>query len=122
MTDEDKDKASLRRVDDAVNVDDLDVAWPEFMPALANGGGGLVGDHALQIDGHGHLYVFPFVRETENPERPVDVYSSEGELLFTGFIPVPSWMDAVGDSIYRFEEDERTEELQVVRYRLVEPF
>ena len=67
--------------------------------------------------------------------RPVDVFSSDGELLFTGTIPVRRrvtitgeydealrWQDAVGDYIYRVEADPKTDEHRVVRYRLMEPF
>ncbi len=52
--------------------------------------------------------------------RPVDVYSSAGELLFSGLIP-QTWNAALDDHVYVLEEDPQTEEHIVARYRLVEP-
>lgn len=97
----------------------------------------------LRVDGHGHLYVFPTVTQFPGTygERPVDVYSAEGERLFAGFLPVPvtsmtslsmllaspllpaqgPWLAALGDYVYTIEEDDQGEGI-VVRYRLVEPF
>ena len=118
MTDEDRARAVLRGVD-GLSAADLDVAWPTHNPALANGG---AGDAALYVDGHGHLYVFPFIRDQEGEVWPVDVYDADGEPLFSGQIGVPGWWDAAGDFVYRFEEDAATEERIVIRYRLVEPF
>ena len=113
LTDEDKRAAVLRSVSN-VDVNALDIEWPSHHVALAR--------DSLHVDGHGHLYVFPFVRDEEATIRPVDVYDAHGERLFSGLIGVPGWSDAAGDFIYRLEEDTATEERIVVRYRLVEPF
>ena len=101
---------------------------------------------SLQVDGHGHVYVFLEIPEFPGTytERPVDVYSAGGERLFSGFIPVSKsttsrlafvltyltpilpreqgWAAALGDHIYRIEQDAESGEDVVVRYRLVEPF
>ncbi len=135
MTAADREQAVLRRVA-GMATDDLDVAWPSHHPALANGG---AGHAALHVDGHGHLYVFPFVRPSESRQDgagendeaaaggagapfPVDVYDAEGQRLFTGLIEIPGWRDAAGDFVYRFEQVPVSEERVVVRYRLREPF
>ena len=91
-----------------------DFSWPERLPVLAH----------LRTDGHGHLYVFPYVsaeQMEEEQNRPVDVYSPAGELLFSGMMG-REWDFALGDHVYILEEDTETEEVRVVRYRLVEPF
>jgi hypothetical protein len=88
--------------------------WPEVYPVLAR----------LLVDGHGHLYVFPYVdgdfREAHEG-RPVDVYGVDGERLFTGMI-ASTWEAAREDFVYNYEELEASEEWGVVRYRLMEPF
>jgi hypothetical protein len=79
----------------------------------------------LHVDGHGHLYVFPrvFVHPNdESQERPVDVFSPLGELLFSGYFPQPNWQAARGDFVYRLEYDSDAGEQTIVRYRLLEPF
>lgn len=96
-----------------------DVEWVEQFQAITN----------LEIDGHGHLYVFPFYEplnaprppDTEPPEidRPVDVFSADGEHLFSGMISISDWSGALGDFVYR---SRLNPEAEVVRYRLVEPF
>ena len=88
--------------------------WPEWLPALSR----------LVVDGHGHLYVFPYVRGSfieEHGHRPVDVYSANGDHLFSGFINT-WWQAAEGEFVYVYEEHDATGEWSVVRYRLVEPF
>jgi len=88
--------------------------WPTQLPALSG----------LAVDGHGHLYVFPFefgFGET-GEEREVDVYSRDGERLFTGHMDRALWLDARGDFVYSLRTNEETGELEPVRYRLVEPF
>lgn len=92
--------------------------WPERWAAIEN----------LEVDGHGHLWVFPHAdrgpdtfRATDGPV-PVDVYSPEGERLFAGMIAIEEWDSALGDHVYRVETDPDTEEQVVARYRLVEPF
>ena len=98
------------------------LGFPEHFPAIAG----------LQVDGHGHVYVFPFhphldaprPQDAERPseERPVDVYSADGEHLFSGSIDLGAWSGALGDFVYNVRRDPETDEDEVVRYRLVEPF
>ena len=92
--------------------------WPERYAAIEN----------LEVDGHGNLWVFSHadrgpdaVRGADGPV-PVDVYSPEGERLFSGMIAIAAWDSALGDHVYRIETDPDTEEQVVARYRLVEPF
>ena len=114
LTTQDKEAAVVRRLPDTV-VDRLDVDWPELNAALSR--------NSLSVDGHGNLYVFPRVPHTwEREERPVDVYSPDGELLFAGMMPDFRWMAALDDYVYVIETDPDTEEQVVVRYRIVEPF
>ena len=74
------------------------------------------------------MYVFPHAARTrETAYRtdrpvPVDIYSPEGERLFSGMIAIEDWDSAMGDHVFRIETDPTTEEQVVVRYRLVEPF
>jgi hypothetical protein len=99
-----------------------DLEWPERFQAIVN----------LEVDGHGHIYVFPFYGplhapippDTERPEidRPVDVFSADGEHLFSGMISIPSWNGSLGDFVYRSRLNPDTDETEVVRHRLVEPF
>ncbi len=94
------------------------IDWPAHEPALSH----------LMVDGHGHLYVFPyFVAGLEPDEYKVDVYSPDGERLFAGWMPsmVEFWNQMFathGDAIYDIRNHKMTAEWQVVRYRLVEPF
>jgi hypothetical protein len=103
----------------------LAIDWPERLPVLSN----------IEVDGHGHVYVFPWVYlplELENPPPipdriPVDVYSAEGERLFAGTLSTHGilrggWDAAWGDFVLRSEPHPETRESQIVRYRLVEPF
>jgi len=88
--------------------------WPETYPVLSR----------LLVDGHGHLYIFPYVDDDyleAHPGRPVDVYGPGGERLFTGMI-ASTWEAALDDAVFNYEELGETEEWGVVRYRLVEPF
>jgi hypothetical protein len=102
-----------------------DVDWPESLPALM---GTSIGHYEtrpqpIRVDGHGHLYVFPFIPENwDRSDQPVDVYSAEGEHLFSGMMPVVRWDSARGDHVYGVRIDPDTEEYTAVRYRLVEPF
>ena len=91
--------------------------WPERYAAI----------ESLEVDGHGNLWVFPHTdrgpatsRRADGPV-PVDVYSPEGERLFSGMIAIEGWDSALGDHVYRVETDAATEEQVVARYRLVEP-
>jgi hypothetical protein len=92
--------------------------WPKNEPALTK----------ILVDGHGHLYVFPYVPAGLEPEeRPVDVYGKDGERLFTGLIASKIWLwadrfVAHGDFVYDVRQNGDTGENEVVRFRLVEPF
>ena len=94
------------------------IDWPDTEPALTK----------ILVDGHGHLYVFPYVVAGFEPdERQVDVYSADGTPLFTGLIPSKIWLwadrfVAHGDFLYDVRENDETGENEVVRFRLVEPF
>jgi hypothetical protein len=120
VNDDDLERAVVRRVD-KTPARNLAVEWPELNPALARVAG-TQGGPALLVDGHGHLYVFPFVREAIDGRYPVDVYAANGERLFAGMIRVASWKDSLGDFVYLFETRESDGEAVAVRYRLVEPF
>jgi hypothetical protein len=90
-----------------------DLIWPDRLPALSH----------IAVDGHGHVYVYPyFDRGEELEERPVDVYSPDGELLFSGMILDRQWRRAQGDFVYAAGSDRVTGELLVWRWRLEEPF
>ncbi|MGD8327988.1 MAG: hypothetical protein PVJ49_01050 [Acidobacteriota bacterium] len=105
-----------------IDVRRSDVEWPELLPALI-GGASRPYARPLAVDGHGHLYVFPFFPEDwDRPDQPVDVYSREGEHLFSGMIPMVRWESARADYIYGIGRDPVSEEYTVVRYRLIEPF
>jgi len=103
-------------------VDLSGVKWADNHPAI----------RGLEVDGHGHIYVYPFLlelhrpmaRDEEPPDIPrmVDVYSSDGELLFNGLIDLGGWTSARGDFVYTTRTNDVTEETEVVRLRLVEPF
>jgi hypothetical protein len=100
-----------------------EVDWPAALPALA----GRPSTHSftapLRVDGHGHLYVFPFIPDDwDRQERPVDVYSPAGERLFSGMMAITRWNAARDQFVYAVGTDPVTEEYQVIRYRLVEPF
>jgi len=106
------------------------IEWPERQFALGD----------IKVDGHGRLYVFPYVaRGSELDDRPVDVYSPAGEQLFSGVMSGPmanmswqtppahgpmlarAWQAAAADFIYGIVLDTDTEEWQVVRHRLSWP-
>jgi len=101
--------------------------WPENIPALS----------ALSVDGHGHLWVFPYLHLTSDSESgatpsppedvPVDVYSRDGDQLFSGLIRSDGWVEggwraAHGDFVFTLRQRPDNEEMAVFRYRLVEPF
>jgi len=96
------------------NFDRSGYEWPELRPALER----------IAVDGKGNLYVYlhPSSTEDENEERMVDVYSPDGEHLFSGLIPPITWRSAGDDYVYTLESDDQTGDERVVRYRLVEPF
>jgi hypothetical protein len=112
---EDYVEDGLRNSGDRSSVSDYEDWRPQFFPSL----------NLIQTDGHDHLYVWPF--EDYRPVPPdddtaVDVYSEDGDRLFTGSMPRIEWEAAYGDYVYMIETDEATREQVVVRYRLVEPF
>ncbi len=84
-----------------------DLPWPEKREALSH----------LSVDAEGRLYVFPYVYGA--PEtRPVDVYSADGEKLFSGKIPLRKWDIAAGDYVYGGHVDPGDREWRVSRWRL----
>jgi hypothetical protein len=89
-----------------------DVAWPEYAGAV----------RALRVDGRGRLYVFPYVPETRGLDAPVDVYGADGDLIFSGIMPLFEWGDVVGDYIYTWDPIDHEPLQTVVRYRLDAPF
>jgi len=72
----------------------------------------------LRVDGHGNLYIFPYVGTAGGDEIPVDVYSPAGERIFAGLTSERSWIRAKDDHVYGIEYDERAERQRVVRYRI----
>jgi len=88
--------------------------WPELRPAIDR----------IAVDGDGNVYItiYPGPGEDESEQRMVDVYSPEGEHLFSGWISSVYWRSARGDYVYTLESDGQTGDERVVRYRLVEPF
>lgn len=93
------------------NVRESEIDWPEQNYALSG----------IEVDGHGHLYVYPMAEVEADEPRPVDVYSVDGERLFAGTMRLYDWDVAVGDFVYGSDRDDNGE-WQVVRYRLDEPF
>ena len=100
--------------DQFADLNAMQIEWPEFIHTIGR----------LAVDGHGHLYVFPYVfRDLGPDELPVEVYSPDGERLFAGTMSDDGgWSAASGDFVYSLRRDEQTEEQELVRYRLVEPF
>lgn len=103
-----------------------EVEWPTFRPALSAQPGG----PALRVDGHGHLYVFPYFADAPwdptiavSKKRPVDVYDSNGSLLCAGLIDhIPGWLTG-GQRDYVFSVEVRNDSNPfLVRYALSEPF
>ena len=91
----------------------MPIEWPGFVYTISR----------LAIDGHGHLYVFPhYFRDFGPQELPVEVYSPQGERLFAGTMSEGGWSAARGDFVYSMRRNEQTEERELVRFRLVEPF
>ena len=80
----------------------------------------------MLVDGHGHLWVYPYayVPRDEAPSTPVpvDVYASDGERLFSGMSLPRYWAHADGDHGWEIAPDPATEEFVVRKIRLVEPF
>jgi hypothetical protein len=106
------------------------IAWPEAQYALAD----------VVVDGHDHVYVFPYVPKGTPPDvaRPVDVYTTAGELLYRGTMRSAmfstvfeiyngpmlevAWQASNGDSVWGIVEDPGTGNRAVARHRLMEPF
>ncbi len=100
-----------------------EVDWPATLPALVGTPSAHRFVEPIRVDGHGHIYVFPFIPDDwPGPDQPVDVYSPDGERLLSGMMPIMRWDAARGDRVYGLATDPETEEYRVVRYRLVEPF
>lgn len=127
-TQEHKDEVVARFRGDWPEIREQDFKWPDRYAAIEN----------LEVDGHGNLYVIPYTYRpgsraldmyrpqgsVEPPTRPVpvDVYSPEGNRLFSGLASIDSWNAAGGDHVYRIEIDPLSGEQVVARYRLIEPF
>lgn len=114
FTDDDRQRILERLRERTPELDAGDTSWPSHLAAISR----------LAVDGHGHLYVFgaepPF--GPTPAEEGVDVYARGGERLFTGTMPPIRWTDANGDFVYAVRTNPRTEEREIVRSRLVEPF
>lgn len=92
-------------------IDDFD--WPDTLPDI----------YTLEVDGHGHLYVFRYDLGALRREFTVDVYDRDGDHLFSGAITGAQWRweAALDDHVYGWrdlEDGNRT----VARYRILEPF
>ena len=86
---------------------------PEELPAVGR----------LRVDGRGRLHVYGYIPEWEDPDvdRPVDVYSGEGQRLFAGYAPAADWVAARGDYVYGAGLDAVTQEYRLYRWRLEMP-
>lgn len=95
---------------------EAEVTFPDRFPAI----------RTIEVDGHGHVWVFPYtwvgMVMTSDAPVPVDVYSAEGDRLFTGMSPQRTWAHADGDHVWEIGPDPDTEEYVVRKVRLVEPF
>ena len=90
-----------------------DYIWPEFLPAL----------QALKVDGHGHLYVYRYMRrDPDMTRRLADVFDRDGRHLFSGTLDAVPWRTARSDLVYAIVEDEASGGNMVAAYRIVEPF
>lgn len=95
------------------DIDTAEVEWPGSLYTISR----------LEVDGHGHLYVFPYYfRDLGPDEIPVEVYDTDGERLFAGTMRESGWSAAHGDFVYRLRSNPDTDESELVRYRLIEPF
>jgi len=98
---------------------------PDRLPAL----------ESIKVDGQGRLWVFPYVyhplgADLPDDHWPVDVYDSDGELLYSGTIPPgfamnprrgSAWMTSRGEVVYGLEIDPATGDPVVVGHRLELP-
>ncbi len=106
----------LRAQDLGLTASHLEPGRPEHFPALAR----------ILTDARGRLYVVPYAEERPGEPLPehvaVDVYTPEGERIFSGWMPNKDWRAARDNFVYVIETDPDTDERVVVRYRLVTPF
>jgi hypothetical protein len=109
QADIDETVADLREAIEDVDVSEVE--WPEQYPAIED----------LEVDGRGRLHVFPQFKSEGGDERPVDVYSRDGEHLFSGWISRKLWDYALDDFVYGRSTDQETGEVRIVRYRLIWP-
>lgn len=106
--------SSLPRELGRTPADPRSYVWPDHFATIEN----------LEVDGRGNLYVFPYAdrspEELEDIYRPVpvDVYTSEGDRIFSGWSEIDGWDASLGDHVFRVERDPVTEEYFVARYRL----
>lgn len=116
---------------------DGSLRWALQTDSEAPASGPVIGD--IKIDGHGHLYVFPYIPKDTAAQvpRPVDVFSEDGEHLYSGLIrgrlfevvlatgegPMLdlAWQAAEGDTVWGLAAAPAGG-YEVVRYRLNEPF
>lgn len=70
----------------------------------------------------GRLYVYLYPKEGGVSEHAVDVFSPDGERLFSGWIPSTRWVFARDDYVLAWRANGETGEENIVRYRLVTPF
>ena len=86
-----------------------DITWPT-RPAISR----------LLTDGRGRIFVYPYVsRFAEGvAERPVDIYSPDGQLLSNATAPNVLWRAAREDFVYASRENMSNGTFEVVRYRL----
>jgi len=93
-----------------------EVNFPDRQPALGR----------MFVDGHGHLWVYPYVyvarEDAASTPVPVDIYDADGERLFSGMSLPRTWVHAAGDHVWEVAADPDTEEYVVRKIRLVEPF
>ncbi len=102
-----------------IDLSDDDIHFPEHYPAIIS----------LMVDARGNLFVVPYANREHDEYRgtsrgpvPVDVYSPDADLLFSGMIGIETWEATLDDHVYRVETDPESEERVIARYRLVYPF
>lgn len=110
LTDQQKERMLASFRDRVPDLDAEDAVWPEQLPAITN----------IAVSDNGLLFVFPYVFPIGRPagEYPVDVYTAEGERVWTGMIERAGWMAARGDFVYSTRWHPETGDTQVVRYFL----
>ena len=114
VTDEDVDDALSHA---RIPVTRSSYTWPETFPVL----------RYMAVDGHGHLYVYPWMRRRVRnlpsvTTVPVDVFDRSGKHIFSGTIDKQPWFAGRGDLVYAIDEDEASGGRVVVAYELIEPF